>query len=215
MASSQGIRAGSAFIELLVNDDKLVKGLQKAGKKLKAFGETISGWGKKFAGIGTAVAAPLVGFAKAFASGSKELQTMSQRTGVSVGALSELGYAAQLSGTDMETLEVGLKRMQKTLYQAATGSKTATDALAQLGLTVDDLRGLSPDQQFKLIADKLAAIQSPAVRAALAMQIFGRSGTQLLPMMSKGAAGIDAMQEEARKLGLTASETGVAVGVKL
>jgi len=69
MASSQGIKAGSAFIELLVNDDKLVKGLQKAGKKLKAFGDSIAGWGKKLAGIGTAVAAPLIGFAKAFADG--------------------------------------------------------------------------------------------------------------------------------------------------
>jgi len=67
MASSQGIKAGSAFIELLVNDEKLVKGLQKAGKKLKAFGETISGWGKSLAGIGTAVTAPLIGFAKALA----------------------------------------------------------------------------------------------------------------------------------------------------
>lgn len=215
MASSQGIKAGSAFIELLVNDEKLVKGLQKASKKLKAFGESIAGWGKKLMGIGSMITAPLVGFAKVFASGSKELQTLSQKTGISVGALSELAYAAQLSGTDMATLEVGIKKMQKTLYQAATGSKEATDALAQLGLTVEDLRGLSPDQQFKLIADKLAAIQSPAVRAALAMAIFGKSGTQLLPMMSKGAAGIEAMQEEARKLGLTASETGVAVGVKL
>src|SRR5690349_5396452 len=115
MASSQGIKAGSAFIELLVNDDKLVKGLQKAGKKLKAFGDSIAGWGKKLAGIGTAVAAPLIGFAKAFASGSKELQTLSQKTGISVGALSELAYAAELSGADMETLEVGIKRMQKTI----------------------------------------------------------------------------------------------------
>lgn len=129
MASSQGIKAGSAFIELLLNDDKLVKGLQKAGKKLKAFGDSIAGWGKKLMGIGSAITAPLVGFAKVFASGSKELQTLSQRTGISVAALSELAYAAQLSGTDMETLEVGIKKMQKAIYQAATGSQQATAAL--------------------------------------------------------------------------------------
>jgi hypothetical protein len=215
MASAQGIKAGSAFIELFIKDGALVKGLQKASKKLKAFGEAISGWGQKLAGIGTAITAPLIGFAKASAAGSKELQTMSQRTGISVEALSELGYAAQLSGTDMETLEVGIKRMQKTIAQAAMGSQSAADALGELGLTVENLRGLSPDQQFKLIADKLAAIQSPAVRAAIAMQIFGRQGTQLLPMLSQGAAGIEAMQEEARRLGLTASAAGVAVGVKL
>ncbi|MCL2641854.1 MAG: hypothetical protein FWD53_13470 [Phycisphaerales bacterium] len=215
MASSQGIKAGSAFIELLVNDKALVKGLRNASKKLKAFGDSVADLGKKLAMIGTAVAAPLVGFAKVFASGSKELQTLSQRTGISVEALSELGYAASISGTNMQTLEGGIKKMQRTIYMAATGSKTATAALAQLGLTVDDLRGLSPDAQFKLIADKLAAIQSPAVRAAMAMAIFGKSGMDLLPMMSRGAAGIDAMQEEARRLGLTSSEASVAIGVKL
>jgi len=215
VASSQGIKAGSAFIELLVNDKSLIKGLQRAGAKLKAFGNSVADLGKKMAMIGTAVATPLVGFAKVFASGSKELQTLSQRTGISVEALSELGYAASISGTNMQTLEGGIKKMQRTIYQAAIGSKTATAALAQLGLTVDDLRGLSPDAQFKLIADKLTAIQSPAVRAAMAMAIFGKSGMDLLPMMSRGAAGIDAMQEEARRLGLTSSEASVAIGVKL
>jgi hypothetical protein len=183
MADARSIRAGAAYVELFVNDSKLARGLQSANKKLKAFGDAISGWGKKLAAAGSAITAPLIAFAKASASGSKELLNMSQRTGISVEALSELGYAAQISGSDMETLELGIRKMQKTLAAAALGSKAATDALAQLGLTVDDLRGLSPDQQFKLIADKLASIQSPAIRAALAMQIFGRNGTSLLPML--------------------------------
>ena len=75
---------------------------------------------------------------------------MSQRTGISVETLSELGYAAQLSGVDVETLETAIKRMQKTIIGAAEGSQAAVEALAELGLTVEDLRGLSPDQQFKL-----------------------------------------------------------------
>jgi hypothetical protein len=165
--------------------------------------------------LGGMVTAPLIGFAKVFASGSKELQTMSQRTGISVEALSELGYAASLCGLTLEDMEVAIKRMQKTIVGAAAGSETAAEALGQLGLTVEDLRGLSPDQQFKLIAERLSQIQRPAVRAALAMQIFGRQGTALLPMLLKGAAGIEAMQEEARKLGLTATRDGVAAGVAL
>ncbi len=215
MADARSIRAGAAYVELFVNDSKLVRGLQSANKKLKAFGDAISGWGKKLAAAGSAITAPLIAFAKASASGSKELLSMSQRTGISVEALSELGYAAQISGSDMETLELGIRKMQKTIAAAAMGSKAATDALAQLGITIDDLRGLSPDQQFKLIADKLAAIQSPALRAALAMQIFGRNGTSLLPMLSQGAAGIEAMQEQARRLGLTASAAGVQIGAEL
>ncbi len=215
MADARSIRAGAAYVELFVNDSKLVRGLQSANKKLKAFGDAISGWGKKLAAAGSAITAPLIAFAKASASGSKELLSMSQRTGISVEALSELGYAAQISGSDMETLELGIRKMQKTIAAAAMGSKAATDALAQLGLTVEDLRGLSPDQQFKLIADKLASIQSPAIRAAMALAIFGHNGTSLLPMLSQGAAGIEAMQEQARRLGLTASAAGVQIGAEL
>jgi hypothetical protein len=215
MASARNIRAGAAYIELFINDSKLVRGLQRASQKLKAFGEAIAGWGKKLMALGGMITAPLVGFAKMFAAGSKELQTMSQRTGISVEALSELSYATQLCGVTLDDFEVAIKRMQKTIVGAAEGSDTATEALGQLGLTVEDLRGLSPDQQFKLIADRLSGIQSPALRAALAMQIFGRQGTALLPMLLQGAAGIEAMQEEARKLGLTASRDGVAAGVAL
>ena len=205
MASARGIRAGAAYIELFLNDSKLVRGLQNASKKLKAFGDAITGWGQKMTAIGAAVTAPLIGSAKAFSEMGDRMAKMSQRTGISVETLSELAYAAELSGADLDTLEGSLRKMQKAIVAAAEGSESATDALGKLGLTVADLRGLSPDQQFKLIADRLSQIQSPAVKAALAMELFGKSGTQLLPLMSEGAKGIEALQQQARDLGLTMS----------
>ena len=109
------------------------------------------------------------------------------------------------SGADMETLEAGLRRMQKVVVEAADGSEAARDTLQKLGIAVGDLKALTPDEQFKLIADKLSKIENPALRAALAMDIFGKSGTKLLPLMNDGAAGIEALQEKARRLGLTIS----------
>jgi len=205
MANARGIRAGAAYIELFINDSKLVRGLEKASKKLKAFGDAITGWGQKMAAIGAAITAPLVGSAKAFSEMGDRIAKASARTGVSVETLSELAYAADLSGANLEILEGSLRKMQKAIVAAAEGSESATDALSKLGLTVDDLRGLSPDQQFKLIADRLAQIKSPALRAALAMELFGKSGTQLLPLMADGAKGIEALQQQARDLGLTMS----------
>jgi hypothetical protein len=105
----------------------------------------------------------------------------------------------------METLENGLRVMQKTLTEASQGSKGANEALARLGLTVQDLAKLSPDEQFKLLADRISQIQDPALRAAMAIELFGKAGTKLLPLMADGAAGINEMQEQARKLGLTVS----------
>ncbi|MDP1660852.1 MAG: hypothetical protein Q8L55_02960, partial [Phycisphaerales bacterium] len=204
MADTRGIRAGRAFVELGVSD-KLSAGLKAAQKKLEAFGAGLRSIGTKMAGIGVAAVTALLGTVKAFSDSGDALDKMSQRTGVSVEALSELGYAADLSGTDMETLENGLRVMQKSLVEAAKGSQGANEALGLLGLTVADLAKLSPDEQFKLLADRISKVQDPALRASLAMELFGKAGTKLLPLMADGAAGINEMQEQARKLGLTVS----------
>ena len=204
MADTKGIRAGRAFVELGVSD-KLTKGLQAAEKRLKAFGEGLRSIGTKLAAIGGAALTALFGTAKTFADMGDSLDEMSARTGVSVETLSELGFAAELAGADMETLETGLRKMQKTISEAISGSKSAADALAQLGLSVADLKGLSPEQQFKLLADRISQIQDPTARAAAAMEIFGKSGTRLLPLIADGAKGLAKFQEQARALGLTIS----------
>ncbi|MGD9791758.1 MAG: hypothetical protein AB7K52_15365 [Phycisphaerales bacterium] len=204
MADTRGIRAGRAFVELGVSD-KLTAGLRRAQKQLEAFGAGLRSVGTRLAGIGATAIAALLGTAKAFSDTGDMLDKMSQRTGVSVEALSELGFAADLSGTDLETLEAGLRNMQRTLTGAAQGSASAGDALGRLGLTAAQLAGLAPDEQFKVLAERISQVRDPALRAALAMEVFGKAGTKLLPLMADGAAGIEAMQEEARRLGLTVS----------
>jgi len=112
---------------------------------------------------------------------------------------------ASQTGTEFESLEMAFRRMQRSIYDAGRGLSTAKDALADLGLTFKDLDGLSPEQQFKLLADRISRVADPTKRAAIAMTLFGRTGTNLLPMFAKGAAGIEALQKEARRLGLTMS----------
>ncbi len=204
MADTRGIRAGKAFVELGV-DDKIAKGLRAAEKRLKAFGAGVRKLGTQFAALGGAIITPLLGAAKVFAGAGDTLDKMAGRTGVSVEALSELGFAAEQSGADLETLEAGLRKMQRSITDAADGMQTAVDALAALGLNVQTLRNLTPEQQFKLIADRLSRIEDPTTRAALAMQLLGKSGTRLLPLLKDGAAGIAALQQQARDLGLTIS----------
>jgi hypothetical protein len=208
--SAGGIRAGAAYVELFVKDNRLTRGLAAAAAKLKAFGAGITGLGTQLLGVGAAFAAPFVLAAKVFTDLGSDLIDMSQRTGVSVEALSELGFAAEQSGADMETLEAGLRKMQKFVVEAADGSKAARDALGKLNLTVADLKALAPDEQFKLFAERLSKVENPTLRAALAMDVFGKSGTKLLPLMNDGAAGIEALQEKARKLGLTISTEDAA-----
>ena len=67
---------------------------------------------------------------------------------------------------------------------------------------MSDLGRLTPDQQFELLSDRISKIKDPAIRAATAMEIFGKTGTALLPMMQDGAKGIEEFKQQARALGL-------------
>ena len=205
MANSQAIRAGRAFVELFANDKRLVRGLKAASAKLKAWGAGVTAMGRKVFAGGLALAAPLAAATKTFAAMGDTVAKMSLRTGISAESLSELGFAAEQSGSDLQTLEKGVRTMQRSINDAGRGLSTQVDALEDLGLKYEDLADLSPDQQFKLFADHLSRIEDPSKRAALAMMLLGRAGTQLLPLMQDGAAGIEALQKQARELGLTIS----------
>jgi len=206
MASTQGIRAGRAFVELFADDSKLVRGLRAAEKKLKAFGQGIRNLGLKVVGLGAAILAPLAASAKLFSGYGDQVAKMAKRTGLSVETLSELRFVASQTGTEFESLEMAFRKMQRSIFDAGRGLSTQTDALDELGLKFEDLDGLSPEQQFKLLADRIGKVEDPTKRAAIAMSLFGRTGTNLLPMFAAGAKGIEALQAEARRLGLTMSK---------
>ena len=205
MAAASGIRGGAAYVELFVKDSRLVKGLNAAAARLKAFGASITALGTKLAGLGVTLALSFLGAAKLFADMGSDMKDMSERTGVAVEALSELRYAAEQSGSGAEDLEKGLRTMSRNIVEAARGSKEARKGFARLGLTIADLAGLSPDQQFELIADRLAAVQNPINRATIALEIFGKTGANLLPLLMTGANGIQELRREANRLGLTMS----------
>ena len=181
MASSSDTKAGQAYIEITTENVKLVRGLKEAQRSLKEFSESVTAMGEKTLLIGTAMLSPLILSAKVFSDWGDSFDKMAARTGMTVESLSELSFAAQQSGTDLETVERGVKTMQKNIGEAAGGSKSATEALAKLGLTVEQLQGLSPDEQFNKIAAALNQISDPTTRAATAMKIFGKSGAMLLP----------------------------------
>ncbi len=202
MAGSREIRAGKAFVELSLKDS-FSKALDGAKKKLEAFGESLTKIGTAMSAMGAAIVAPLALAAQQFASMGDEVNKASQRTGVAVEELSALKYAAEQSGASFEDLQKGIQKMQKAVFEAAEGSKTAQQALASLGLAASDLQSLSPDEQFTLIADRLADVQDAGTRAAVAMEVFGKGGATLLPLILEGADGIKALTDRAKELGLT------------
>ncbi len=114
---------------------------------------------------------------------SNQLDDISDRTGLAASKVQLLQRAAIEAGVGGEALVGALERMTRNIGQAATGSEQAQQAIAGLGIRLDELVGKEPDQQMQLIARALASIQDPAERAARATEIFGKGSTKLLELL--------------------------------
>jgi len=216
MAAS-GIRAGRAFVELFTDDSKLTKGLRSASARLRKWGASATRIGAGLTAAGAAIAGPIAAATKSFASAGDALDKMAKRTGMAVESLSALSHAAELGGTDVAALENGLRRMQRSAKEAADGTASYREAFDQLGVSVTDASGnlRSSEAIFMDLADALAGIENETQRAALAQEVFGRSGTALLPMLADGREGLQAAADEAKRLGLIMSTEDAAGAAKL
>lgn len=214
MASKADVEAGKAFVRLYLKNDfgrQLAGALNAAGAKMQSWGRSTMVAGATITAAGAAILAPIAAAVKSFAAQGDELDKMSKRTGIAGGALAELSFAAEQSGSNLGEVEVGIKRMQRTLTDASLGLSTAVDGLAMVGLRAEQLEGLNPEEQFQRIAAGLAEIDDPSKRAAAALMLFGRSGTQLLPMLND----LSALRQEARDLGIIPSQEDIDNAAKV
>jgi hypothetical protein len=131
------------------------------------------------------------------------LQIMSEKTGMSVESLSTLKYAAEQSDTNIESLGIGLKKMSTLMLQAAQGNATASAAFKELGISVQNSDGSLKSQNEVLleVATKFHGMEDGALKTALAVKIFGKSGTDMIPFLNQGGEGIKALQDKAISLG--------------
>lgn len=212
MAGAGGIRAGRAYVEIGGDNRGLFAALgQAAGGVAGLAGRLTAAAAVGVAGLGAALAGAVGGSLTAFASLGGALDDFSGRTGLTVETLSRLQYAAQQGGASAEQLEVAIRTLQRGMVDAGDGTGPAAEAFARLGVNVAALRNLSADEQFTRIARAVGEIQDPALRTATAMQLFGRSGTSLLPAI----ANLDALSSEAERLGAVMTTEQAALGDQL
>lgn len=203
--SAGAVRAGKVFVEVGADTKAFNSAMRGLATSVNDVGRELAGIGAKFAAIGGAAAGGMIAATVAFGSAGSALLDMSKKTGLSVESLSKLGFAAEQNGATLEDVSKGVINLNRSFAEASSGSKEATAAFARLGLSMAQLSGMSPEERFRAIVGALAAIPDPAVRAALAMQLFGKAGVQLLPMIADGTAGLDEMARKAEELGIVMS----------
>lgn len=218
MASRGDIEAGRAFVRIWVNNKDVGPQLDAVGKQVVELGEQIKGVGAATMQVGAAITTAglsiIAGLSAAvmqFAEMGSQLDDISKRTGIAAGALAEYKFAAEQSGTSLEAVEKSAKKMQQTVVDAIGGSESAMQKLAAAGVSLSELQGLSQGDQLALIGKRIADIADPAMRTAAALDIFGKSGSELLPMFSE----LDELSAKANKLGLVPTEQAVADAAKI
>lgn len=141
-----------------------------------------------------------------------ELDDASKKIGVAVESLQELRFAAQDFGVDAGSLDTALTRLSKKIGDAAAGNEKATKLFQTLGIAVQDATGaIRPTEEILGdVADRIASIEDPAVRVKAAMELFGKSGAGLVPLLSQGSQAIREMREEAQAAGAVLDEELIA-----
>jgi len=148
-----------------------------------AVGATLAGAAAKLGSMAidaafSAATKTIASFGDALDMGGR-LNDLADRTGIAVDKVLLLERAFQNAGVGADSLGPIINKMQKALVDAEDGTSKAAYAFADLGLSLSQLQGMTPEEQLKTIGKAIAAIPDPAQRAATAMDIFGKSGGAL------------------------------------
>ena len=131
----------------------------------------------------------------------KEFVTLSQQTGISMQNLQQWAYVTESAGLKTNEAAKSLEAFEQAQNKAAHGNKQAEAAFTALGISMQQVKALSPHDALLAVADAFAQSQDGAAKAAIAQELFGQSGEQLIPTLNRGADGIRNLENEASRLG--------------
>jgi hypothetical protein len=198
---------GTLTLDLAVKIGGFTAGLDKAGRELdkrsKKMQQTASNIGKAI-GASLLAAATAVGFAvKSAIDRADQLNSVSQKIGVTTESLSRMAYAADQTDVSLEQLQTGLVRLTKFQASAAQGNKEAIATFEAFGIAVKDNEGNLRDTEAVLqdFAKVFRTLPDGPEKTALAVRVLGKSGADLIPLLNE----FEKLTDEAERLGLTVS----------
>ena len=135
----------------------------------------------------------LAAMAKGAIDAADNLNDLSQKTGVSVERLSQFDQAAKASGTTLESVSKSMIKLGKGLAESDSGP--AAKALKELGVSATDASGKlkSTDELVLQVSDKFKAMPDGAKKSALAIQLFGKSGADMIPLLNGGRKAVESL----------------------
>ena len=176
---------------VITAEDKTAAAFASAKAGLERFSSAYAALGG-IAGVG--VAASLVAGIKSVIDLGDEMNDLSQKVGISVKDLATWKLAAEQSGTSLESVAKGVKGLSQYMFQNS-------DKLREAGITATDANGA-----LVQLADLFNAMPDGVEKTALAVQLFGKAGMDMIPMLNLGSQGLDEARKKAEDYGKKMAE---------
>lgn len=134
----------------------------------------------------------IVGTLKAAADEFGRVRDLSERFGESAESVQRVGFAAKQSGADIEIIAKSLSKATQNASDAAAGNEKLAAAFEQLGINADEFVNMSMEDKLVAISAGLETVQGDSNKLVLALDVLGKSGGDLLPLLKQGP---DALRE--------------------
>jgi hypothetical protein len=188
---------------------------ERLGSAVRGAGSALGSAAATGARVGGAVAIGAVAGTVAIASKIRaEMDRAAKSANLTVEEFSRLKHAARLSGTSIEAVEKGSRKLQEGLSKAKPSAEFRS-GLKALGVQAKDLEKVSPEKRLQLIADGLQKVEDDAIKTEIAVRLFGKGGAEMVPLLQNGGAALQAMGDEAAELGLVFSGDAAAAAERL
>ena len=157
-----------------------------------------------------ATVAPAIAAVKYYADLGKSTEELSQKTGLSIQGISELGIALDMTGTSTDALGTAIPILAKNLLSAEGGAKAMTKNFQGIGLSVKDLQGLNMDQVFLKVSAAIEKMPQGVQKIAEIKNLFGRGGSNLSSFFDLTPDQLQTYIDLNNKLGDTLSQKDIA-----
>lgn len=141
-----------------------------------------------------------------------EVTNLSRTMGMTTEAYQEWDYVLKTVGSSAEAAQGDISMLAEKSQDAATGSGEAAELFAQLGIKVKDSQGTfkSQSELFDEVITKLSRMKDETERNAIASKLLGSTGEKIIPLLDKGAAGLEEAKKMAHEFGVVMDEETLA-----
>lgn len=200
--AASAVRAGAAYVELFVKNNKLTRGLDAAKKQVESFGKATSSIGKSLFGLGASAFAPMALAIRSLSQAS-DISDTAAAFGLTAEEASRLFGIMQSSGSELRDATEGLVTFGQRVKDAIAGTgEESVKFFDRLGVAATEFEGLNPAQQFYKMMEAIKKVEDPATRVQLLLKAVGEdTGKNLIKLLGK-------TDDELQRIGDAAEMTG-------